>query len=1476
MSVNLSSWFTEYYGVLPPNWQVQADPTVVLQTRNSGPGLFCSDFDAIGVALEGAIQVTTSLDDDFIGFALGFSQGDSINPFANYYLIDWKQGSNSAFGANGFAGLAISKVTGIPAPYHFWGHVEPTVLGRQGVFELARGASLGSTGWLDGVEYNFCFEVTGSNIDTYINDQLEMSITGSFGDLLPGTSFCFYNFSQEGVRYGGITSEVLPTTSPTSNPTQSPIPSTMPTLVPSTAPSCSQGKFTDECLPLIYLTKLLPSTGSDVGGYVVRVQGYNMNDGSIVCNFGPSSSVAGTYISEGEISCVTPAFTLSPGAIDGRKSVELTLSIDREDLLNSLPFEFYGLCPPTACLNGFCSGGDCFCDRGFTGDACDEAIVAPVVENIPDQEAVAEELFEFTPVLSVGTLPVAWSISSVPFESGLSIDSTTGMIQLTADAPKTLSVEVSVANEGFATSKSFQINVLPTYYIDGITLSTNELLTGSPNPFVVIGGTCIARSTGSPLSFCDAEIFVAKDAFRRVLSAVGGLDGSFTTIFTPYWNEGGWYSVGGQVPGVRSDFVAATFTINGMFVSPLKVIIGGLTGEYSSGTATITNVNPSVVLLGLSASLTSIPPPEITSVNLLLDSPSLDSVTPSTTLNIIVSGLSSPVSALLDYEVTTSSSSAKLTGQIQIDVRAPAASLSVNPNSVNLRANRGQRSQTSIVVTNDGATPTGQLQVVLPTDFFLLGVASGNLISQLLPGESSTVIFETTPGPDEPFRVWNGNLQIASSGLESGVILDFRVEITSDTFGSIRVFVEDEYTFYAEGQPKLSGAQVSLRNLVTGETFDNLSDGNGKALFSAVPYGSYQLRSSATGHGKHLAFVTLETPREELVYAFLALRLVSYSWSVSPTLIGEAYEVTIETTFTTSVPAPVIVIDPVQINLSVLRPGVDQINFKITNYGLVAVNNFYFDLLPANGLQFVPLFDGPLGDVPANTTVYYPVKVEALVPDGRELELFSEENAQRHLGDLCASGFAIYSVECRDTEWHFTIIAYIIFQFECPSGDARSGRSGVEPGGYLPGNCCRHPVESDREIFQTSCECDIAIFNCILLLLKLKYPFINIILDIVEKLKSLVTPPDPDPISIALGLVKDRVRYPKWIDLVFEAIECALMLADECFDLIDNPLSRRQLQVELEDRIAAQNFLESSTAIDRILKVPYYACGNLEDWKDLSEEQLLEFKSRLDAAVADDSEDQAIISESELSALRASPLDGLSALITDFVRRWNRSLDYYSRGIYTVADVPAGEETDMIDLEYLKQEYDSFDEANREAKLRGYEDVVARWLADRDAAITASNRARDGICAKVRVQIKQRAILTRKAFEAELQIENGGSDMTNIMVEIIVRERATGTNSTERFVIDDPELVGITGVGGMGVLPASTSGTTTWLFLALRDAAPTEPVEYDVSGVFSYVADGVPTTISLQPDTILVSPDPQLELLYLHEYEIYGDDSTLR
>jgi hypothetical protein len=218
--VNLNTWTAESYpavaGFNPGIWTVAGDGSSVLQSVNGQPTLFYSDFNAQGTTVRGRIRVNQGAgDDDFIGFALGFRPGDSANVAADYLLLDWKRatqffdfGAPSASpGGTAFIGMAVSRVFGIPDADEFWQHANlaGTPPGS-GLSELARGATLGATGWAFGIEYEFEFEFGPNNLVVRVDGVQQFDLAGQFNN----GRMAFYNFSQAGVVYSAFEVEPGP------------------------------------------------------------------------------------------------------------------------------------------------------------------------------------------------------------------------------------------------------------------------------------------------------------------------------------------------------------------------------------------------------------------------------------------------------------------------------------------------------------------------------------------------------------------------------------------------------------------------------------------------------------------------------------------------------------------------------------------------------------------------------------------------------------------------------------------------------------------------------------------------------------------------------------------------------------------------------------------------------------------------------------------------------------------------------------------------------------------------------------------------------------------------------------------------------------------------------------------------------------------------------------------------------------------
>jgi hypothetical protein len=215
--VDLSTWTGESYpavqGFGAGVWNVEADGSSVYQSVNGQPTMFYSDFNAAGSDIELSLHVATpSDDDDYVGFAIGFEPGDATSASAEYLLVDWKKITqtfnfdtpSTTPGSTADAGLAVSRVTGVPTADEFWGHVEFDTHPGGAVEELARADTLGATGWSFNTTYTFRFVFTETRLQVYVNGTLELDVSGDF----PDGRFAFYNFSQARVTYSAV--ELVP------------------------------------------------------------------------------------------------------------------------------------------------------------------------------------------------------------------------------------------------------------------------------------------------------------------------------------------------------------------------------------------------------------------------------------------------------------------------------------------------------------------------------------------------------------------------------------------------------------------------------------------------------------------------------------------------------------------------------------------------------------------------------------------------------------------------------------------------------------------------------------------------------------------------------------------------------------------------------------------------------------------------------------------------------------------------------------------------------------------------------------------------------------------------------------------------------------------------------------------------------------------------------------------------------------------
>ena len=226
-----------------------------------------------------------------------------------------------------------------------------------------------------------------------------------------------------------------------------------------------------------------------------------------------------------------------------------------------------------------------------------------------------------------------------------------------------------------------------------------------------------------------------------------------------------------------------------------------------------------------------------------------------------------------------------------------------------------------------------------------------------------------------------------------------------------------------------------------------------------------------------------------------------------------------------------------------------------------------------------------------------------------------------------------------------------------------------------------------------------------------------------------------------------------------------------------------------------------------------------------------------------------------------------------FIDRWNRTVQYWSQGIFAGAQIPQGQSTDFLDLEMLSHQFNAAKSAIQASQAEGFTDPYNEAHQSADQLQNDLNGT--GACATIKLQIDQKVTLTRAAFDGVLQIVNGESagPLDHVKVNINITD-ADGNPANDKFFFAAPTLSGLTGVDGTGSLASGATGSADYTFIPTEDAAVDGPALYHIGGTLSYLDPdtGMLVTAPMFPATITVYPQAQLKMNYFLQRDVIGDD----
>jgi len=527
----------------------------------------------------------------------------------------------------------------------------------------------------------------------------------------------------------------------------------------------------------------------------------------------------------------------------------------------------------------------------------------------------------------------------------------------------------SVLEPGTGQNRSEIDSVPLTFVTDVVTAQTTVQIAnaGTPIPFT---GSATNPATGQPVPNAPVVVQIFTSGTTRSISATTDANGNFTATFEPLPTETGVYQYAAGPPADTSDTPQGSFEIVGMTVTS-EPTLNLAPGVPLSGSATITNLG-SIPLTGLSAEVLNAPANITVQVSL---GATMLAASGSVGVTFAVTASDASLSSA-NVVVELQSVEGAVTDLILPITVAPLVPvLAAQPGTLVDGMLVGSQTLVNFNVVNNGGAASGPLQILVPQASFL-SLSSPATIPSLAPGQSTTVTLQLLPEADLPLGSYTGTISLLGTTVSLNV--PFQFTAVSSATGNVVIDAEDEMTLESEGSPMVAGASVITSDPQTGDAVASGTTGSDGTLeLDQLPIGTYNVTVQADGHNPYQGAVTIQPGLTATVDAFMTNQLVSYQFDVTPTAIPDVYTFTVNTTFTTHVPAPVVTVSPAYIDFNTLTAATTQIDFTYTNNGLIAADNVTLHFDSNYQYQVTPLVN-EIGTIPAGSSVTVPVTIQRI------------------------------------------------------------------------------------------------------------------------------------------------------------------------------------------------------------------------------------------------------------------------------------------------------------------------------------------------------------------------------------------------------------------------------------------------------------------------------------------------------------------
>lgn len=515
--------------------------------------------------------------------------------------------------------------------------------------------------------------------------------------------------------------------------------------------------------------------------------------------------------------------------------------------------------------------------------------------------------------------------------------------------------ENQITIDGLQTTR--KVNLLETPYYATVTNIT-VIPTNAIGTNVLVSGQTVNRGSSAPLGNQSLKLVLARDGFERSFDLYSDVYGNWSYTFVPAAGEGGTFKVSAVHPAMTDRPDHGSFQLLNVKISPTY---GHLQCPRNREAKLYADVTP---VAGLN----------LTNLNFaFVSEDQTNSVTGITVCtNAPVAVLGGKTQRIECWVTGNTNADAKVQlilrvqsdegfwGTVKLDAEFDAAVENVpviewTPNGLETGVAVSNRADEEIVLKNIGYANVSnailRFTPKLPGWIYINGAT--NLGTFAVGSEHRIGL---TIMPTNNASVGTNMFTLSLEGSNCTNTIPVVIYVDNSGVGDAMFHVMDIYTRWgtdtnAANYNGLGGARIQLVREDSAVVFiTNITTAaNGTVSVENLPVGRYRIRVSAKDHNDLGDRIWIKPGATESREYTLETPTVTVEWGVKEIELQDRYNIVLNATFKTDVPAPVVVIDPPSITLPDMQPG-DVFNgeFTVKNYGLIRAENIKMTVPPAD------------------------------------------------------------------------------------------------------------------------------------------------------------------------------------------------------------------------------------------------------------------------------------------------------------------------------------------------------------------------------------------------------------------------------------------------------------------------------------------------------------------------------------------------